>query len=289
MRFMSALLYSLLMNVVPLVEVIATGRSPAVLLLLYWFETLLLLLTGTIRIVLHRRATDRAGHYASMQVTSQHEAGVDEARASLSDGNAYLRGFLGITVIFTIAHGVFVVLLVFLFKIAGPVSWADARAALLYVILVQGLFLLWDVPRVPHWSFAELSRNVGSVSLRVLVTQLGLIFGLPVAGMTGSPWGFVGTFIALRALGDACIEWMQGLIKQRDLSPGMARFLARTSKQSPESLEAEFDAMKARGQEVEALLELPIGQARGPSRGPAGNAGQTRVSTRRAAPRSTAK
>lgn len=262
MRFASALLYALLMNVVPLVEVIATGRSPAVLLLLYWFETVALLVTGAVRIVVHRRATDKAGHYAPIDRTSDHKADVASTRRSLADEGAYLRSFLGITVIFTVAHGVFVAALVFLFGVAGPLSWADARAALLYATAVQGLFLLWDLPRIPHWSFADLSRSVGAVTLRVLVTQLGLIFGLPVTGMTGSPWGLVGTFVALRALGDACIVWLQGLVKQRDLPPGMARLLARTSKQSPEALEAEFDALKANGAEVEALLELPIGQAR---------------------------
>ena len=262
MGFVSALLYALLMNVVPLVEVIATGRSPGVLLLLYWFETVLLVATGAVRIVLHRRDTDRAGHYASTQTTADPAAGAAETRRAFSDRNAYLRSFLGITVIFTIAHGLFVAALVFLFNVGGPVSWSDARAALQYAIVVQGLFLLWDLPRLPHWSFAELARNTGSVSLRVLVTQLGLIFGMPVAGMTGSPWGFVGTFVALRSLGDASIMWLQRLVKLRDLPPGLARVLARTSKQAPASLEAEFDAMKARGKEVEALLELPIGEAR---------------------------
>ncbi len=272
MGFVSALLYALLMNVVPLVEVVVTGRSPAVLLLLYWFETVLLVGTGAVRIVVHRRATDKAGHYASIEATADPDAGAAETRRSLADRNAYLRSFLGITVIFTIAHGVFVAALVFLFGIAGPVSWPDARAALYYAIAVQGLFLLWDLPRVARWSFAELARSAGSVSLRVLVTQVGLIFGLPVAGVTGSPWGLVGTLVALRALGDACIVWLQGFVKQRDLPPGLARVLARTSRQSPASLEAEFDALKARGADVEALLELPVGEVRARPRGTAGPA-----------------
>ena len=74
MGFVSALLYALLMNVVPLIEVIATGRSPGVLLLLYWFETVLMVVTGAVRIVLHRRGTDRAGHYASTATTADHAA-----------------------------------------------------------------------------------------------------------------------------------------------------------------------------------------------------------------------
>jgi hypothetical protein len=75
----------------------------------------------------------------------------------------------------------------------------------------------------------------------------------------------IGTFVGLRALADACIGGLQGLIKRRDLPPGLARFLAARSKQSVESLEAEFDAMKERGREVEALLERPIGEVRTPA------------------------
>lgn len=136
------------------------------------------------------------------------------------------------------------------------------KLALVYVICVQSLFLLWDMRTLRAWTFAELTRNVGSVSLRVLVTQLGLIFGLPVMGMTGSPWGLVGTFVALRACSDAGLIWLQGFTKRRDLPPGLARVLSRTSKQSTESLEAEFDVLKERGSEVERLLELRIDEAR---------------------------
>ena len=51
-------------------------------------------------------------------------------------------------------------------------------------------------------------------------------------------------------------------MKRRDLPPGLARFLSRTSKQSVETLEAEFDALKGDSTEVEALLELPISEVR---------------------------
>ena len=262
MGFLAALLYALLMNGLPLAAVVYTGGSPAILLLLYWFETVLMVVTGAIRIVLHRRATAKAGHYIDAATSSNKESDAASVRAALGRENDFLKGFLSITVIFTIAHGVFVLALVFLFKIAGPVSWDDARWALNYVIVVQGIFLLWDLPQIRGWSFAQLGMRVGQVQIRVLVTQLGLIFGLMAAGATGSAWGLVGTFVGMRALCDACIAGLQGFIKRRDLPPGLARFLAKRSKQSVESLEAEFDALKRDGAEVEALLERPIGEVR---------------------------
>ncbi|MCC6196037.1 MAG: hypothetical protein IT518_16385 [Burkholderiales bacterium] len=263
MSFLPALLYALLINGVPLIAVIWTGGSPAILVLLYWFETVALVITGAIRILVHRRATGKAGHHIPTTATADHNAGAEDARQAIADENTYLRGFVGINAIFTIAHGVFVVALVFLFKAVGPVTWEEARVALYYVIAVQGLFLLWDMPRIAGWSFTDLQTRVGSTSIRVLVTQLGLIFGFLVAGFAG-PWGLVGTFVVLRALADAAISWVQGLLKQRDLPPGVARFLARKGKQTAEEIEAEFDDLKAKGAEVEQLLELPIDEARTP-------------------------
>lgn len=262
MGFLAALLYALLMNGIPLAAVIVTGGSPAILLLLYWFETVLMVVTGAIRIVLHRRATSKAGHYVASSVSSDKDADAERVRAALGGQNDFLKGFLVLTVVFTIAHGVFVLLLVFLFKVAGPVSWEDARLALDYAVFVQGLYLLWDLPRIKSWSFAQLGQSVGQVSIRVLVTQLGLIFGLMMAGASGSPWGLVGTFVAMRALADAAMAGLQGFVKRRDLSPGLARFLSRRSGKSVESLEAEFDALKRDGAEVAALLERPIGELR---------------------------
>ena len=110
------------------------------------------------------------------------------------------------------------------------------------------------------------SLGVWAVFMSVLITQLGLIFGFPMLGMVG-PWGLVGTFVAFRALFDAFYVWLQWFVQQRDLPPGFARFMARRAKQTPESLEEEFDDMKARGLEVEALLELPIDEARNPRSG----------------------
>src|SRR5678815_3399349 len=101
MAFLAAVLYALLMNGLPLAAVIYTGGSPAVLLLLYWFETVLMVVTGAIRIVLHRRATDKVGHYVATPAVSDKNATASSVRAAIDDRNDYLKSFLGITVIFT--------------------------------------------------------------------------------------------------------------------------------------------------------------------------------------------
>lgn len=261
MSFLAAIAYALLMSAIPLIEVVWTGRSPATLVLLFWFETVMGLATGAIRIVVHRRATERTGHYAPPQVANDKDAGAAEVVRALGDGNTFLHSFLVVTTIFTIVHGIFVLLLVFLFKVAGPLTWTDATIALAWVTGVQLFFLLVDLPRIGSWSFLDLRNSVGQTSIRVLVTQLGLIFGLPAAGLWGG-WGLAGTLVGFRVLADAGISWMSGLVKQRDLPAGMRRLLARRAKQSEESIEAEFDALKEKGRDVEALLERPIAEVR---------------------------
>ncbi|MBE7521348.1 MAG: hypothetical protein HS109_03070 [Burkholderiales bacterium] len=261
MSFLAALAYALLMSAIPLAEVVWSGRSPASLVLLFWFETVLGLVTGAIRIVVHRRATAKAGHHVPTGVVSDANAGAEEALRQLGGENTYLRHFLGITAVFTIAHGVFVLLLVFLFRIAGPLSSADAAVALGWATAVQVGFLLADLPRIASWSFAELGQVVGQTSIRVLVTQASLILGLPAAAVFG-PWGLAGMLIGLRAFADAGIAWIGGLMKQPDLPAGMRRFLARRARQTEASLEAEFDALKEKGRDVETLLERPIAEVR---------------------------
>jgi hypothetical protein len=261
MGFVASLLYALLMAALPMVEVWHSGRPPSTLLLLYWFETVLLLVTGAIRIVVHARATAKTGHYAPTTIVSKHDAGAADVVRELGDERTYLRHFVGLTAIFTAAHGIFVFALVFVFDVGGAVSWQDAGIALAWAAGIQVAWLAWDLARIAQWSFARLGEFCGAASIRVLVTQLGLILGFPMAGAFG-PWGLIGTFVGLRALADACLGGLQGLVKRRDLPPGLKAFLAKRGKQTADDIEAEFDAMKARGVEVEALLERPIADVR---------------------------
>jgi hypothetical protein len=263
MSFLGAFLYSLLINVLPLAEVIHHGRSPAVLLVMYWLETLLALAFGVVRIVLHRRATGKAGHYLDIHKLGDHKQNAKKVRQELGGPNAYLASYLQIGAIFTVAHGFFVLMLVFLFQIAGPVDGEDIRLAATWVLAVQGLALVLDIPAIATWPFRRLQDVTGAATQRVLVTQLGLIFGLPAMGMAGSPWGLVGVFIGLRVLLDSVLLALKGLFKRPDLPPALARFMARRGKQSEAELEAEFDALKADGREIEALVERPIDELRG--------------------------
>ena len=105
MGFVSALLYALLMYGLPVAEAIYNDRSPGVILLLFWFETVLMVITAAIRIVLHRRATAKAGHYVASQVASDSKSTEASVRKALGGENDFLKAFLGLTVIFTIAPG----------------------------------------------------------------------------------------------------------------------------------------------------------------------------------------
>lgn len=262
MTFALTFAYALLMNVIPVVEVIWSGRSPGALLFMYWVETALTIVTGSIRIIAHRRATGKTGHHLDSSRVNDHKSTVAALYSELGGPNTFLKSYLAITVIFTVVHGAFIGLLVFLFRIAPVPTAADLQLAVGWAFALQFFWLSADLPRLSGWAFRELQNSVGDAALRVLVTQIGLIFGLAATAMTGSPWGLIGVFIGFRSLLDAGVAWMRGLMKHADLPSGLARFLSRRSKQSVDELEAEFDAMKKGGAEVEAMLERPIGEVR---------------------------
>lgn len=258
MPLLLTLLYALLMNVLPVAEALWHGRSPGAILFMYWFETCALLLTNSVRIVLHRRATGKTGHYCNLH--GNKHAARHELLKSVRGANSFLAGYLGITVIFTIAHGVFVAGIVFLMKITGPVRWEDMQLAALWVIVVQLVFLIADVTRIGGWSFERLRRVISQSTMRVLVTQLGIIFGLMFAAATRSGWGLVFTFVALRTALDVLIHWLGTLMRREDLSPGLARWLSKRSKQPEAELQAEFDELKGDESAAIEFYERPVGE-----------------------------
>ena len=67
------------------------------------------------------------------------------------------------------------------------------------------------------------------------------------------------------------VALLESMLRIPSVSRGeaeLARFLAARSKQSVETLEAEFDTLKERGRDVEVLLEKPIEEVRTPAAAP---------------------
>ncbi|TAG76563.1 MAG: hypothetical protein EAZ24_08625, partial [Burkholderiales bacterium] len=106
MSFVLSLIYAFLMLLLPLAEALYNGRSPGALLYLYWVESFTLLVLHPIRIWLHQRWTNAAGHrYPSALESDSKKSGRprEHAKADASPFT-FLKSYLLPVAIFTIAH-----------------------------------------------------------------------------------------------------------------------------------------------------------------------------------------
>src|SRR5690348_9441181 len=105
MRWLN-LLFVLLINAVPLVGVKMFGWSVGVVLMLYWVENLLTAVFTTARIALHRALTRKRGHWRT---------GTLGTKVNNKPSRSGLLGeYAVMAFVFTLAHGIFVIAIVFL-------------------------------------------------------------------------------------------------------------------------------------------------------------------------------
>lgn len=194
------LLFALLINAIPLYGVEFQGWSGTTVIVLYWFENLLVTVFTCARIALHRQLTRKRGHWRRDVLTG----GRSNSGASLHLLGEYsLFAFM-----FTLAHGVFVGAFVLIAR-SGEVrdaAWQFsseqfARGALwmLAAILLEFLF---DAATIRSRSFAWIKALAGLGMGRVFVLQLTLIFGMWAMKVMDSPIAMVYALIGFKTLWD---------------------------------------------------------------------------------------
>lgn len=195
------LLFTLLVNAIPLVGVHYLDWSIGVVLLLYWIENLLVAVTTTARIALHRALTRKSGHWRLGQL-----GGIEV------NGEQKNYGLLGEYAVpafaFTLVHGVFVLAIVFLFGAsrgddpAWHFSFAQLRVGALQMAGVMAVDLLLDAATLRSRSFAWIKKYAQQRMGRVLVLHLGIIFGMWAMTVMDSPLGALYVLIVLKTLWD---------------------------------------------------------------------------------------
>jgi hypothetical protein len=263
MSFALSLLYSFLMLLLPLAEALYHGRSPGALLYLYWVESFALLILHPARIVLHQMWTNASGHRVSPNLIDNGSKKRNRTTKIPADASrlAYLTGFVPVIALFTIVHGLFILLLVFVFKVTGPVNPNDIRAATIWGAGVPlGLFVV-DLITLRHWPFTRLQNTVGTLGLRLLVTQFGLIFGMLATAATKSPWGVIAVFFLFRVLNDALVDWSKRTKGRFGLADWFARWIAKKENKSVEQVRAEFETAMKTDVVSHDLLNAPFDEA----------------------------
>ena len=182
---------------VPATGYFGAGWSLGTLLLLYWLETILVTLVVAILILRHRSATRKAGHWNTAYSVTTSRGGRTSTR---SGKTTFLKGFLGVMVPFTAAHGIFVAVFVFLVfpqelgpaAHVSPGALAGGLVAIAAFLLAGLVFDLWGIADRP---FSWVERMTHRAQGRMVVTHLTIIFGAGAMALLEAPLGFLVVFV----------------------------------------------------------------------------------------------
>ncbi len=197
MRFLLRLLMVLGTNGVMLWGLGLEGWTGPTALALFWFENVVASLLIALRIALHRGLTRKRGHFRAqlgVKVTTG-SGGEDEERGFRS----FLAEFLTASIVFTLAHGFFLSILLYgVFK-SGPdpdALWIGATGVGLFHLagFVADLFGLKERP------FAWIKFIAQAGLGRVVLVHLAIIGGVAIVAATRSNAAFFLPFAGLKLL-----------------------------------------------------------------------------------------
>jgi hypothetical protein len=161
--------------------------STGTTLLVYWVETLAGSLLMGVRISLHQHWTHKRGHYRTQVEMTIRSGGKTTQTVRPS---TFANEFLLASLLFTLAHGIFLAALLFIMRI--PVTWAQVRQGAGGVLLFLALAFLLDLPGLRYRSFAWVKGQAGAMLGRVVLIHLALIAGVFSAGISGdNRWIFL--------------------------------------------------------------------------------------------------
>jgi len=190
----------LLVNAVPLIGVLRYGWSAINVLVLYWFENVLIISFTCVRLLVHRRLTRKKGYWRKSQLGF--EVNNQPMQAGLL--GEYATGAF----FFTAVHGIFVGGLALILHENFPdqpmweFSTEQLLRGLLAITVMLGIELAMDLTRIRWQSFAAMKGYVEGRLGRVFVLHLTIIIGMFAMAMTDSPMGILYALIALKTLAD---------------------------------------------------------------------------------------
>jgi hypothetical protein len=209
-------------NSVPVAGMFGEGWSQGTALAIYWIEGLLVIGFIAARVILHRRWTRKAGHTSGRVVTTTRRGGRTETKTAPS---TLLSGYLVTAIPFTLAHGLFLGLILFLFlpQEFGPqagVSLADLKLGLLGVLFFLTLGLVIDLVHLKDKPFRWIELLTQRALGRIFVVHLTIIFGMMALAFFHAPAGFFLVFAGLKLLVD-----IGSVLPQRELELEPPRWL----------------------------------------------------------------
>jgi hypothetical protein len=183
---------------VPVLGVTWAGWNNATALVLYWCETLILVLLVAARIHIHRRATKKRGHYCEMLVKITTNGLTKTERKIGYFGTTFL--VFGIA--FWLASGVFLGVV-----LRDETIDVDAlKGALPITALLLCVGLLIDMIGIRERPFAWISKMSNAILWRVFLVQIAIFAGFAAANWLDLPRGTLLAFVALKIYTDVASQ-----------------------------------------------------------------------------------
>jgi hypothetical protein len=213
-----AILIVLLINAVPIVGVRYYGWSATNVLVLYWFENLMIAIATSIRIVAHRVLTRKRGHWRRGTI-----GGINVNEKPIK--STLLSEYALVAFVFTLAHGLFVGVIAYMLTTEHPddpmwqFSWLQLQRGIAAIGIMMGVELVVDIATMRSRPFAWIREYAQRRMSRILVLHLAIIFGMLAMAMTNSPFGILYVLIALKTLVDLGGVWGQSQTIDPDAPP----------------------------------------------------------------------
>lgn len=185
-------------NAVPGGGFLLAGWSPATALTLYWIDNVIGSMATALRIELHRRWTGASGH-ARGQLGATYRTGKHAPEKSFT---SFLAEFVGTSLAFSLAQGVFLAFVLFGVIDQMP-DRNHVRQGAAVILVAHLLALAVDTRGLASWPFAQLRDQAQRMMGRVVLVHLAILGGMVFLASRGTPGAFFSVFIALKFLADA--------------------------------------------------------------------------------------
>lgn len=212
---LGAVVLALLINAVPLVGVLYFDWSAINVVVLYWFENLLIAICTSLRLLLHRFWTRKRGYWRR---TNRLGIQINNKPAEIGLIGEYAAASFG----FTLGHAIFVGGIVLLVHQNYPdqpmwqLSWHQVLRGALAIAAFLGIELVIDLMRIRTASFAAMRDYAQARMGRVIVMHLAIIFGMLAMALSNSPMGVLYVLIALKTGSDLLSIATRGAPKLAD-------------------------------------------------------------------------
>lgn len=181
---------------VPVIGWFTQNWSGATTLVVYWFETAAGCAFIAVRILLHQRWSPRRGHF-------RYDAPSEDRRRTTR--STFLAGFVVTSTAFTLAHGIFLAVIITLLNrntddTIAEINWGDVRWGALCVLAFLALDFVIDLKTLRGWPFARLEQTAQRALSRVVVVHLSLILGMAGVAVTGASSSLFSVFVVLKSM-----------------------------------------------------------------------------------------